>query len=181
MKKVEPIRDKEKIQEMKSILKRQNYRDYILFELGINSGLRISDLLQLKVKDVKTTNTIELKEKKTNKSKQFGINDKVRQKLNDYITGMEDNEYLFQSRKGDNKPISRTQAYRILRKAADKIGLDKVGTHTLRKTFGYHHYKQNKDVAILQKIFNHSSPSITKDYIGLTQEEINKSTREFYI
>lgn len=181
MKKVEPIRNPEKIQEMKAILKRQNFRDYLLFELGINSGLRISDLLSLRVKDVKGKYQIELREKKTDKVKTFQVNPKVQEQLNDYVTGLEPEIYLFQSRKGDNKPISRVQAYRVLRKAADKLGIEKVGTHTLRKTFGYWHYKRNKDVALLQQIFNHSSPSITLDYIGINQEEINKSTREFYI
>jgi integrase len=92
---------------------------------------------------------------------------------------MNEKEYLFQSRKGDNKPISRVQAYRVLKKAGKEIGQQKVGTHTLRKTFGYHHYKKNKDVALLQRIFNHSSPSITLDYIGITQDEINESTEGF--
>lgn len=181
MKKVEPIRNNKKIKEMKGVLKRHNFRDYILFELGINSGLRISDLLQLKVKDVKNTYQISVKEKKTGKNKIFSINERVERQLNDYIVGMDREEYLFQSRKGENKPIGRVQAYRVLKKAGEEIGLNKVGTHTLRKTFGYWHYKRNQDVALLQKIFNHSSPSITLDYIGITQEEINKSTREFYI
>jgi integrase len=181
MQKVKPIRDKEKINEMRAVLKRQNYRDYILFEFGIHSGLRISDLLQLKVKDVKNTYHITLTEKKTGKFKEFDINERVEKQVSDYIVGMEDEEYLFQSRKGENKPIGRVQAYRILRKAADQIGLKKIGTHTLRKTYGYWHYKRNKDVALLQRIFNHSSPSITLEYIGISQEEINKSTREFYI
>lgn len=181
MQKVEPIRDKKKIRKMEGVLKRQNYRDYILFKFGINSGLRISDLLQLKVKDVKNTYHISLIEKKTGKPKDFDINERLESQVNDYIVGMKDEEYLFKSRKGENKPIGRVQAYRILRKAADKIGLKKIGTHTLRKTYGYWHYKKNKDVAMLQNIFNHSSPSITLDYIGIKQEEINKSTREFYI
>jgi len=181
VKKVDPIRNNEKIQGMKETLKKHNLRNYILFELGINFGLRISDLLQLKVKDVKNTYQITVKEKKTGKIKNFSMNKRIENQLNDYIVGMNDEEYLFKSRKGNNKPIGRVQAYRILRKAADKVGLKKIGTHTLRKTFGYWHYKKNKDVALLQKIFNHSSPSITLDYIGITQEEINKSTREFYI
>jgi len=179
MKKVAPIRDKNKIQEMKAILKRQNYRDYLLFDLGINIGLRISDLLQLKVKDVKNNYEINLKEKKTGKRNNPRINARLQEELNEYVTGMNEKEYLFQSRKGDNKPISRVQAYRVLKKAGKEIGQQKVGTHTLRKTFGYHHYKKNKDVALLQRIFNHSSPSITLDYIGITQDEINESTEGF--
>lgn len=181
MNKVEPIRDVEKVKKMKVILKNRSYRDYILFELGINSGLRISDLLKLRVKDIKNRDIINLKEKKTGKQKEFALNPKLKANLNDYVMNMEDEEYLFQSRKGDNKPISRTQAYRVLKSASKELNLDKIGTHTLRKTYGYHHYKQNKDIAILQEIFNHSSPSITKKYIGLSQDEINNSTKQFYI
>ena len=66
---------------------------------------------------------------------------------------MNDDDYLFPSRKGD-KPITRVQAYRILNDVAEKLGIEEVGTHTLRKTFGYWHYQQYKDVAILQDIFN---------------------------
>ena len=181
MKKVEPIRDPKKIKEMKAVLKRHNFRNYLLFEFGINSGLRISDLLKLQVKDVKGKYKINLTEKKTNKHKEFAINPRLEKMISEYITGLDPEEYLFQSRKGENKPISRVQAYRVLKKAAKEVGLEKIGTHTLRKTFGYHHYKKYKDVALLQNIFNHSSPSITLDYIGINQEEINKSTRELYI
>ena len=174
MKKVNPIKDPEKIEEMKLILKKQNYRDYILFEMGINIGLRITDLLQLKVKDVKDKHEINIKEGSINKSKTFPINSRVKTIIDEYIINMTNDEYLFQSRKGQNKPISSVQAYRVLKKAAEKIDLDKVGTHTLRKTFGYHYYKKTKDVEFLQRLFNHNSPSFTLDYIGIQQQEINK-------
>lgn len=69
--------------------------------------------------------------------------------------------------------------YRILYDAADFLGRDDIGTHTIRKTFGYHNYKQFKDVAISQEIFNHSAPSITMRYIGIRQDEINESLADF--
>ena len=123
MKTVQPIRDKSKINEMKTELKKQGTRDYLLFVTGINTGLRISDIRTLKVSDVlnedRTSNThITITEKKTGKLKKFKMND-----------------YLFYSRKGINKPITRIQAYRILNTVARKIGLEEIGTHTLRKTF----------------------------------------------
>ena len=92
---------------------------------------------------------------------------------------MADEEYLIQSRKGDNKPITRIQAYRVLNEIAKQIGLDEVGTHTMRKTFGYHHYQSNKDVAILQSIFGHSSPSICLRYIGITDDMKDNSLKGF--
>jgi len=179
MNKVEPIREKEKIAELKKILYQQSYRNYILFVLGINTGLRISDMLQIKVEDVRGKTHIVLKEQKTSKNKKFLINSNLRRELSDYTADMADHEYLFQSRIGQNKPLSRFQAYRIFSEAGRKAGLESIGCHSTRKTFGYHHYKENKDVALLQKLFNHSSPSITLDYIGITQDIMDESIEKF--
>ena len=140
MNEVQPIRDKEKIEEMKNKLLKDSYRNYLLFLVGINTGLRIRDLLKLKVEDVKNKSHIILKEQKTGKIKKFYINSQLREEFDRYIQGMEDQEYLFKSQKGNNKPISRVQAYRILNNASDRVGLKYIGTHTLRKTFGYWHY-----------------------------------------
>ncbi|EEM68408.1 PCZ2.8 [Bacillus thuringiensis serovar andalousiensis BGSC 4AW1] len=90
-------------------------------------------------------------------------------------------EWLFPSRKGD-KNITTTQAYRQLNKAAAMVDIeDGIGTHTMRKTFGYWYYKQTKDVAKLQKILNHSHPEVTLIYIGITAEEIEDSLNEFVL
>lgn len=69
--------------------------------------------------------------------------------------------------------------YRILGDAADLLGWKVIGTYIMRKTFGYHHYKQFKDVAVLQEIFNHAAPSMTNRYIGIRQDEINESLADF--
>ena len=179
MNKVEPIRDKNKIKEIKSILKKKSYRNYMIFVLGINTGLRIGDLLSLKVENVKNKSHIIIKEQKTSKNKQFLINENLRKELDKYIEGMSEHEYLFQSRVGQNKALSRFQAYRILSAAGREAGLERIACHSTRKTFGYHHYKRYKDVALLQKLFNHSSPSITLDYIGITQDIIDNSIEDF--
>lgn len=176
---VQPIRSKEIIAQFKNVLLHKSYRDYILFVIGINTGLRISDILQLKVEDVKGSHIV-ITEKKTNKHKRFYINGQLRKELNKYIKGMNNDDYLFPSRKGD-KPITRVQAYRILNDVADKLDVAEVGTHTLRKTFGYWHYQQYKDVAILQDIFNHSSPSVTLRYIGITDDIKDKTIEGFYL
>ena len=153
----------------------------MLFVLGINTGLRISDLLELKVEDVRDKIHIVLIEQKTGKTKKFLINNQLREDLNKYTEGMINNEYLYQSQKGNNKPISRVQAYRILNDVANKVGLEDIGTHTLRKTFGYWHYKQYKDVALLQELFNHSAPSVTLRYIGINQDVMDKTIEDFYL
>ncbi|NNU94690.1 site-specific integrase [Geobacillus sp. NFOSA3] len=175
---VQPIRSKEKIEEIKKLLKKESERDYFLFVMGINCGLRISDMLKLKVGDVRGKQYIKIKEGKTDKFKRFRINAALQKEINNYTEGMADEDYLFPSRKGD-KPITRVQAYRILNKVAKKVGLEEIGTHTLRKTFGYHFYKKTHDVAMLQEIFNHSSPSVTKRYIGISQDEIDQAIDDF--
>ena len=170
MNKVQPIRDLEKLEELKEELKKKGTRDYMLFYTGLNSGMRVSDVVNLNVNDVKNTNGtmksyITIVEKKTKKVKRFPLCNGLLVEMEKYTKNMNNGEYLFKSRKGTNKPITTVQAYRIIKKASEKIGLKDIGTHTMRKSFGYHHYQQFKDVALLQAILNHSSPSITMDYI----------------
>ncbi|MFS1513650.1 site-specific integrase [Chengkuizengella sp. SCS-71B] len=177
---VQPIRDLDCIFEIKRHLKNQSERNYMLFVTGINSGLRISDILPLRVSDAKRKyfNIIEVK---TGKKKRIDMTPQLQREFKQYIEGKEDHEYLFQSREGINKPIGRSMAYKILRSAAEYVSLDDIGTHTLRKTFGYHLYKQTGDVALLQKILNHSDPAFTLRYIGIDQDAMNKAIKDFKI
>ena len=177
MKEVQPIRSIEKIAEVKKRLALNGSRDVLLFSVGINTGLRISDLLALKVGDVKGKSEYMLREKKTKKNKRILLH-AVRRDIEDYTYFKSDNEFLFASKKGIG-PITRVQAYRILNAAARDCGLEEIGTHTLRKTFGYHFYRANQNVAMLQQLFNHSSPSITLRYIGITQDEIAEEWEKF--
>lgn len=178
MKTVQPIRDKKLIERMKNELRKSGTRDYMLFCFGINIGLRISDILSLKVSDVRDRSHITLTEQKTGKVRRIKING-ISDDLNDYIQGMNDNDYLFRSQKGENSPISRVQAYRILNKAADALGIEEIGTHTMRKTFGYHFYQKTKDVALLQELFQHSAPSVTLRYIGINQDIMDTAMDDF--
>lgn len=178
---VEPIRDVKKISQIKSILKKRGTRNLLLFIFGINCGLRISDILKLKVVDVKDVDYIQVIEKKTNKKKKFPITDAYRELINDYIKNLADEDWLFKSRKG-KQAITRIQAYRIINMACRKAGITyKIGTHTLRKTFGYHFYKKTKDIALLQTLFNHSSPAITLKYIGINQDIIDSNLKTFIL
>lgn len=176
---VQPIRDKETINEMKKYLKEKNERDYILFMVGINTGLRISDILPLKVKDVREEEII-VTEMKTGKRKSLPINRALRQALKPYIKDKDGEEYLFVSRQvnreGKRTHINRNSAYRIIREAARASGFTKrCGTHTMRKTFGYMHYKSNGNIAALQKIFNHDKELTTYIYIGLEKDYLDKT------
>jgi site-specific recombinase XerD len=179
--KVDPIRDRKDVKKLKQLAEGRNR---ILLEIGFNTGLRISDILEIKVKDIFSNSHINLQEKKTGKTRKIKLNSKAKELIKEYIddNSLLNNDYIFQSRKGDNKHISKVQAYRIIKKLAKKAGLEeKVGTHSLRKTFGYHHYKKYKDITMLQEIFNHDNPKDTKDYIGITQEEIDQSLEDFYL
>jgi len=179
---VQPIRDKKKIQQVKAILKGQSYRNYALFTLGVNSGLRVSDLLSLKVSHVldekgRIKDRITLREKKTGKVKDFPVGETAKKALKEYLgdtKNLDKEGFLFPSRKRGNGPISRVQAYRILNEAARLAGLEeRIGTHTLRKTFGYHAYKMGLDLSVIQKLMNHSSPAVTLAYIGITQDDLD--------
>lgn len=172
---VEPIRDKHDIKRIINYFNSQNKHKYaVLFELGVNSGLRVSDLLKLKVKDVLHKDKISLREKKTNKAKVFPLKLSLQKLLNDFVKNRDLNEYLFLGKHW--LPLDRIVIYKALVSACKQLNINaNVGTHTMRKTFGYHHYKQYKDIALLQTIFNHYTPEVTKRYIGITQDEINES------
>ena len=186
MKLVQPIRSQELIDRLSEELQEMNEKYFIMFTIGITSGLRISDILNIKVKDIRR-NYIQVVEKKTDKPRTFKLNEFTKELCIDFIeaNNLKDNDYIIYSNKKDSegniKPISRQQAHHVLKLASDKLGLEDVGTHTLRKTFGYWHYKQYGDVAILQDIFNHSAPSITLRYIGITQDMKDKTIEELDI
>ena len=174
---VEPIRTRSKIERVKQVLKLKKERDFLLFVMGINCGLRISDLLKLKISDVKNKTHIEITEQKTGKNKR--CYNRIKSAQCNYIKNKKPEQWLFASQKGP-KAITRIQAYRIIKDASKIAGLDEhIGTHSLRKTFGYHFYQQTKDVALLQNILNHSSPNVTLRYIGINQDIIDSQLNLF--
>lgn len=177
MKKVLPIRDKEKIREMKRVLKGKNERNYILFMIGINTGLRISDILPLRVQDVKGDD-IELIEIKTNKERTVTINDSLRKALDRYIRGKKANDYLIKSREGINQPVSADMAYKIIRSAAEDVGLKRIGTHSMRKTFGYNYYQNTKNIEALREMLGHSTAKYTRLYIGIEEDFIREQYKK---
>lgn len=182
MQTVQPIKDKEKIEAMKKMLRASTLRNELLFVLGINTGLRISDLLGLRIADVMTTKGIadrlELREQKTRKKRTVALNLKTRRLIARYLEterpSAQPHEALFRSQKG-GRAISRQHAYEILNDAARSIGItERIGTHSLRKTFGYFAYQQGIDLAMIQKLLNHSNQAETLRYIGITQEQMDE-------
>lgn len=179
---VEPIRDIAKIKEIKNILLKKSLRDYTLFVLGINTGLRSSELLSLKISEVYDFDRDCVKEflcpesRKGKAYSDFYLNDQVKEALSTYIknTSFSSSDFLFKSAKNYSSPITRQQAYRIILQAVRDAGIeDKIGTHTLRKTFGYHAYRKGVAISLLQKIFHHTTKAETLAYIGVKSVKQN--------
>ena len=179
MKRVQPIREISKINDIKKILREQNERNYIMFCIGIYTGLRISDILQLKVKDLKNKDYVRIWEQKTQKENKILINSQLKRDLKKYLENRNDEEFIIKSREGKNSPLKRDMAYKILTGAAKELGLQEIGTHTMRKTFGYHFYIKTKDIGLLMDMFNHSAEHITLRYIGINQDKRDKALRSF--
>lgn len=174
---VDPIKDIEQINSMKIILQKQSYRDLLLFSLGINTGISLSHLLFLQVQDVWTGEEIKeflvLTNEKNNETQKFYLNHQVEKVLKNYLafSDLSQSDYLFKSKK-NNQPITRQQAYRIINQAAKLAGITgKIGTHTLRKTFGYHAYRKGIAISIIMDILHHQSPTETLRYIGIDENE----------
>lgn len=175
MNEVQPLKSKRDIARMKKAL---HGRDLLLFTIGINTALRISDILQLKVGDFDGDYLV-VKERKTGKARRIRVNKSVKQAIRKLTPAdAKPSDWLFPSRKGNpdgtSRPVSRVQAWRILNAAADRAGIDvSFGTHSLRKTFAYHAYKSGVDIALLMRLLNHASQRETLRYIGIEQETVD--------
>ncbi len=170
---------------------KNNPRNYLLVVMGINTALRISDLLNIQWKDVinHSNNTfknyIELNEKKTKKHKRILLNTSIISALNRLIesknTSLEninEDEYIFCHSNNPHVKITRMQAYRIIKQAANACKIEEIiSCHSLRKTFGYHARKKGIDVTVLVDIYNHSSYEVTKRYLGIDQDDIDEVYR----
>lgn len=188
MNNVRPIKDPDKLREIREGLAAMTdwhgERMFLLFEIGINTGLRISDMIRLRKKHV-CGEWIETVEQKTGKTARIPLNTTIRQIIQDRCRDMQPDDLLFPSRMeiGDGRtqmPMTRRTAYNDIRIIAEMYGLgDRIGCHTLRKTFGYWHYKKNKDLEILRQWFNHTSQTVTRRYIGIDDDERKKSVTGF--
>lgn len=182
----QPIKDKKALEKFKNYyLLKENYRNYTLIILGLNTALRISDILTLKWKDVynypenRFRRHICLKEQKTGKENMIAINPSLTTALKqemDFLAhsgGFPHQEhYLFSGSRSKDIPLSRYQAFRIIKEAAFHAGMEEhISCHSLRKTFGYYAWKQGVPPAMLMNIYNHSSYQITKRYLCIEQDD----------
>lgn len=178
----QPIRDKDELKRFKDYYrcKKPNARNYLLIIIGLNSALRISDILHLtygnlydfQKKEWKTHMVVE--EHKTGKINRIYINREIRSTLEGCMddTLCRENDWLFPGQINTGQPLSRYQAYRLIKEAAAFAGLGPgISCHSLRKTFGYHAWKQGTPPALLMNIYNHSTYQITKRYLCIDQDD----------
>lgn len=180
---VSPIRDMEMVKRVKREAQQMGEQPYLMVLLGLNTGLRVSDLLQVRVSDILGRGYILRREKKTGKHTEVRFHAGVVSEMRRLLAGKRGDELLFQSphryAKRD-QPVDRNTAYSWVVTACRRAGItEPVGCHTLRKTYGYHFYQQYRDIATLMLKFNHSSEKETMRYIGITQEHINSKTERF--
>ena len=177
---VDPIRRGEDIQAIKQLLS-GTPRDLLLFTMGINNGLRAGDLLMVKVRDVKSLKPgefITIRENKTGKQNILMVNKAVHKALRNYLEKVRpgDDDYLFASRK-TREPLTIQAVNALIKKWTGTINLNhgNYGAHTLRKTFGFiQRTKYGVGFEVLAKRFNHSSPTTTMRYLGLTSDEVSE-------
>lgn len=179
----EPIRNKEQLKALSDyFVNRGEFRNHVLIVLGAYTALRISDLLKLKWSDVYNYENkcfrshISLIEHKTGKIKMIAINKQALAALKRYFPNHR-GEYIFSNGRKVEKPISRVQAWRILHAAVLAVGIaGKIACHSLRKTWGYMAWTAQKiSPVIIMQVYNHSSYEVTRRYLGITQDEVDKA------
>jgi len=185
---VEPIRDKKKITQIKNQLEgAKRYRDLLLFVVGINSALRISDLLPLRVgnfidKDGETLERFLIREEKRDKRNVVVINDSIRDALDKYkeaypqaVEKLSHFVFFSSKRSGPDytRPLPRVQAWRLISEMCHTVSLGgNYGTHTLRKTWGYQARQSGVPLELIMAKLNHSNIAMTKRYLGITDAEL---------
>lgn len=171
-----------------------NSRNYLMTVMGLNTALRISDILGLRWGDVydfelgRYKMHLSLVERKTDKSSLILLNRNVKEALADHMVRLQkrgravrSGDWIFENQKKPGNPISRIQAFRIIKKAAQACHLEGViSCHSLRKTFGYYAWRQGVEPAMLMNLFNHSSFANTIRYLGIEQDDRDRIFRDIY-
>lgn len=179
----EPIRNKQQLKALAEyFLKRGQLRNYVLIVMGTYTALRISDLLRLRWSDVYDEERREfcfhltLTEQKTGKTKTIALNKQVLDALRLYFPHRR-SDFIFPNNRREPNPLSRVQAWRIIHSAAVAVGVTgKISCHSLRKTWGYHAWTRKAvSPVLIMDVYNHSSYQITKRYLGVAQDDLDKA------
>jgi site-specific recombinase XerD len=173
---VEAFRNVQDINAIKGYLKKHSVRDYLLFISGINTGLKINELLEIKVGDIMNEDgTAKMYYEQLDEGKTVCtyINANVQAALTEYLTQLpfDPGQYLFLSAK-TKKPLTRQHVHRMIHQAVEALGIEgKYGAISMRKTFGYHAFKQGVSISLIQKHFRHATLAETVKYLGISKEE----------
>lgn len=182
----EPIRNKQELRALAEYFRsRGEFRNYALIVLGVYTALRIGDLLELRWEDVYSRQRqqfrthISLTEQKTGKHKEIALNEQAIEALRIYFPYRK-GSYIFASRNNTDRPITRTQAWRIVRDSAAAVGVTgHISCHSLRKTWGYHAWNSGKvSPVVIMDIYNHSNYEVTKRYLGVAQDDLDRAYLE---
>ena len=163
---VAPIKDDETLQQFKDKLREMDDKYYIMFEIGVGTGLQLQEILKFKNKDIRGKETIEAYIGTKNIKRTFRIPDELRKIIDEFTEGKDPEAYLILGHASSPAALSREQAYRALKSAGKSIGLTSIGAQTMRKTFAWRYYKATGDIYYIQNLLTHASPSITYRYIG---------------
>ncbi len=163
---VAPIKDDETLEKFKMKLREMDDKYYIMFEIGVGTGLQLQEILKFKVKDIRGKDSIEASIGTKNIKRVFQIPKELKDIITNYTEGKDPDSYLIVGHANSSAPLSREQAYRALKSAGKSMGLASIGAQTMRKTFAWRYYKSTGDIYYLQNLLNHASPSITYRYIG---------------
>lgn len=163
---VSPIKDEETLERFKKALREVDDKYYILFEIGVGTGLQLQEILKFKNKDIRGKDQIEASIGTKNIKRVFDIPAELKQIITDFTEGKDPEAFLIQGHASSPAAISREQAYRVFKSVGREMGLNSIGAQTMRKTFAWRYYKNTNDIYYLQNLLNHASPSITYRYIG---------------
>lgn len=163
---VSPIKDDETLEKFKKALREVDDKYYILFEIGVGTGMQLQEILKFKNKDIRDKDSIEASIGTKNIVRTFNIPGDLKKIIYDFTEGKDPENYLIQGHASSSAPLSREQAYRVFKSVGRNMGLNSIGAQTMRKTFAWRYYKATNDIYYLQNLLNHASPSITYRYIG---------------
>lgn len=163
---VAPIKDDETLERFKQALRKVDDKYYIMFQIGIGTGMALQEILKLKNKDVKGKSSISVSIGAREIMTTYEFSEEDQKIIDELVKGKDSDGYLILGHTNSTAPLSREQAYRVFKAVGQSVGISAIGAQTMRKTYAWRYYKSTGDITYLQHMFNHASPAITYRYIG---------------